>query len=204
VDPVETQPADGPGSPAGAGMPRWAGYGPPRLLDRALGPMRVTRRGMDYYACDATLQPVLVDDHGGLLGVAAPVATIHPDLRAALEVRDLGCRFPGCAQPPARTHAHHLVYRRRHGPTVAENLVLLCAHHHRVVHDRGWRLTLHDDATLTARRGKRILTSVPAHHQWLPAPDPPTRRRRRRDPDAPVSVGNRGSPGTPEPPDLPF
>ena len=32
----------------GVGMPRWDGYGPPRLLDRALGPVRLTHRGLEY------------------------------------------------------------------------------------------------------------------------------------------------------------
>ena len=60
-------------------------------------------------------------------------------LRRALQLRDRHCRFPGC-HATRHLHAHHVIHWARGGPTNLDNLVLLCAHHHRFVHDRHWTL----------------------------------------------------------------
>jgi len=36
------------------------------------------------------------------------------------------------------THAHHLVHLADGGPTSLENLILLCGHHHRLIHNGPW------------------------------------------------------------------
>ncbi|WP_370469427.1 HNH endonuclease signature motif containing protein [Egicoccus halophilus] len=38
---------------------------------------------------------------------------------------------PGCRAPTAWTDLHHVVPRRRDGPTTVDNLVCLCRRHHR-------------------------------------------------------------------------
>lgn len=117
---------------------------PPVGLDRAVptdvqgGPpvpgmsVRTIRR----LACDAPAQLVLHDDDGEVSSVTehrAPTAR----QRMLLLLRDRGCRFPGC---PSRRdlHAHHIVHWADGGPTDLDNLVLLCGHHHRFVHDQDW------------------------------------------------------------------
>jgi hypothetical protein len=57
------------------------------------------------------------------------------------------------------------------GPTDLSNLVLLCLRHHIAVHEGGWRLQLHADATVTATRHGHTLTSTP--RQLIPSPAPP-------------------------------
>ena len=52
--------------------------------------------------------------------------------------RDGGCRFPGCTRPTGWTDAHHVVHWRHGGRTDLANLVLLCDHHHHVVHQPDW------------------------------------------------------------------
>jgi hypothetical protein len=64
--------------------------------------------------------------------------TVSPSLRRALEVRDRGCRFPGCGLP--YTDAHHIVHWADGGETSLKNTLLLCRHHHRHVHEGGWRV----------------------------------------------------------------
>ena len=200
------------GSPVGVGSPRIAGLGAAGatapggeaagmarscvgvegswLLDRGTGPVQLTRRGLDRYACDAVFRAILTDDHGGILGVTAPTTAIGDALRAALIARDLGCRFPGCTgagSAPNLCHAHHIVYRRHGGTTVLSNLVLLCDSHHRLVHHRGWQLSLSADDTLTVSRGRMRLTSQPAARKHIAAPDPPPRQRHRpRHPTSPA------------------
>ena len=60
--------------------------------------------------------------------------------RRALEARDGGCVFPGCDCPPAWCDAHHVHPHAQGGATVMCSMVLLCRHHHGVVHRKGWTL----------------------------------------------------------------
>jgi 5-methylcytosine-specific restriction endonuclease McrA len=73
---------------------------------------------------------------GPALDVGRSRRTIPPALRRALEVRDKGCRFPGCGSPFAE--GHHIIHWADGGSTSLDNLVLLCRHHHRCVHEDGF------------------------------------------------------------------
>jgi hypothetical protein len=85
------------------------------------------------------------------LDVGAITDTIPVHLRRAVAVRDRGCRFPGCDQPVAACHPHHIIPRAQGGPTSLTNLMLLCAFHHLIaVHRWGWGIALHPDGTVTA------------------------------------------------------
>jgi hypothetical protein len=42
-------------------------------------------------------------------------------------------------------HAHHIVAWQAGGPTVLDNLVLLCGHHHRLVHTGDWTVVMAHD-----------------------------------------------------------
>ena len=53
--------------------------------------------------------------------------------------------FPGCNQPPRNCQGHHIIHWDDGGPTNLANLVLLCEHHHRVVHRAGWDIQLAPD-----------------------------------------------------------
>jgi hypothetical protein len=75
-----------------------------------------------------------------VLDVGRRTRTIPPALRRALEVRDRGCRFPGCGL--RFTDAHHVRHWADGGPTSLANCLLLCRFHHRLVHEAGWRVTV--------------------------------------------------------------
>jgi hypothetical protein len=71
------------------------------------------------------------------LNIGRKSRTIPPAIGRALKRRDGGCRFPGCTN----THfvdAHHIQHWADGGETAMENLVLLCRHHHRLVHEGGF------------------------------------------------------------------
>lgn len=74
------------------------------------------------------------------------------------------CRFPGCTRR-RRLHAHHVRSWRDGGRTDLDNLVLVCARHHTLVHQHGFVLTLQPDRRLTVATAG----GVPLlHHPGLP------------------------------------
>jgi hypothetical protein len=101
-------------------------------------------------SCDAALSVVTVDGQGRTLEAGRASRTVPPSLRRALAARDRGCRFPGCDRPVGWTDGHHLQHWARGGATRANNLVLLCRRHHRIVHEGGWRLAWGEQGELEA------------------------------------------------------
>jgi len=90
-------------------------------------------------SCDGSLVPVIDNGAGEPLNVGRKRRTVPPAIRRALWSRDRGCSFPGCHN----THfvdAHHIEHWSDGGETSLANLVLLCSHHHRLVHEGGYRI----------------------------------------------------------------
>lgn len=121
-------------------------------------------------ACDAEILPVLLDSESRPLDVGRAQRSAPPHLRAALRARDGSCAFPGCDHPPGTAEAHHIRHWADGGATSLPNLVMLCAHHHTVVHAQHWDIHLDHgrpvlippawiDPTRTPRPGNR------AHHE---------------------------------------
>ncbi|MDO9318434.1 MAG: HNH endonuclease signature motif containing protein, partial [Gammaproteobacteria bacterium] len=89
--------------------------------------------------CDASLVPVLEDASGNVLNVGRKTRAIPPSIRRALQIRDHGCRFPGCCES-RYVDAHHVQHWCDGGETRLDNLVLLCRHHHRLLHQEGYEI----------------------------------------------------------------
>ena len=85
-------------------------------------------------ACDAELVPAVLGSHGEPLDLGRARRHVTPALWAALVIRDRHCAFPACDRPPLMCHAHHIHHWTDGGPTTIGNLVLLCGHHHRLIH----------------------------------------------------------------------
>jgi hypothetical protein len=94
-------------------------------------------------ACDTTATTV-TDGGADTVTVGRRSRTVPASLRRALHRRDGGCRFPGCTSR-RYTDGHHIKHWARGGPTSLANLILLCRHRHRLLHEGGWRL--HTDGT---------------------------------------------------------
>jgi hypothetical protein len=86
-------------------------------------------------ACDADLIPAVLGTRGEVLDVGRLRRLVTPVIWTAVVLRDRHCAFPGCSRPPVMCHAHHIVHWVDGGTTKLDNLVLLCGHHHRVLHD---------------------------------------------------------------------
>ncbi|MDQ3978969.1 MAG: HNH endonuclease [Actinomycetota bacterium] len=113
-------------------------------------------------ACDARLQVVAEGADGTPLGVGRARRTVPPWLLRLIRRRDGGCRFPTCTSI-RWTHAHHLVHWADGGPTDADNVLLLCGRHHRLVHEQGWRIEGSPEGELTFVRpdGTPLATGPP-------------------------------------------
>jgi hypothetical protein len=90
--------------------------------------------------CDAEVSRILTDPTGAILEKGRSARTVTTDLRHALVVRDSGCAFPGCDRGPEWCDAHHIVHWAfpACGLTDLANLILLCSHHHHLVHEGGF------------------------------------------------------------------
>ncbi len=99
---------------------------------------RVSGETSRRISCDAALVRITHAPDGSVLDVGRRTRTIPPALRRALEGRDRGCRFPGCGL--RFTDAHHVKHWADGGETSMGNTLLLCKHHHALVHEGGWRV----------------------------------------------------------------
>jgi Domain of unknown function (DUF222) len=90
-------------------------------------------------ACDGSITPVQIDEHGMPLNLGRSHRVVPPHLRKAVELRDRACVFAGCAAPKYWCDVHHLRHWIFGGETSLENSALLCERHHTKVH-HGFRV----------------------------------------------------------------
>ena len=89
-------------------------------------------------ACDAELIPAVLGTDSAVLDLGRSRRLFVGSARRALVLRDRGCAFPGCDRPPRWCHAHHMRRWTHGGKTDVRNGVLLCGHHHRLIHHSDW------------------------------------------------------------------
>jgi hypothetical protein len=118
--------------------------------------------------CDCTINRVVLAK-SAVLDDGTTVYTPPRDLFRAVATRDRCCRFPGCRRQVKFTEAHHIVPWPV-GPTVLDNLILLCSYHHHLVHREHWVIELipgDPDAAVVVtgpdRRQHRSVTRTTPH-----------------------------------------
>ena len=102
-------------------------------------------------ACDSSLIRLTEDGSGNPLDIGRKTRAVPPAIRRALQARDSGCRFPGCNHHRF-VDAHHIQHWADGGDTSVGNLVLLCRHHHRLVHEGGFGLERNENGRLRFTR----------------------------------------------------
>ncbi len=118
-------------------------------------------------ACDCGVVQMVEDDAGTTVSVGRKTRSIPASVKRALLRRDTTCRFPGCCNR-IYVEGHHIHHWANGGETSLENLIGLCSHHHRFVHEYGYRVELDEQQQprFFDPRG-RLVTSTP------PRPAPP-------------------------------
>ena len=120
---------------------------PPQIED---GPVLATET-LRRIACDSAIVRILESGDGEPLDIGRKTRVIPPSMRRALKRRDRGCRFPNCTNTRF-VDGHHIRHWADGGATRLDNLVLLCRHHHRLLHE-GMYYVVKDGAHFIFCRG---------------------------------------------------
>jgi hypothetical protein len=100
-------------------------------------------------ACEAAIIPAVLDGKSQPLDLGRTARLFSKAQRIALGLRDGGCTARGCETSVSGCHAHHDDPWSTGGRTDLKNGRLLCPHHHRLIHDSRFIVTIHADNTLT-------------------------------------------------------
>lgn len=131
---------------------------------------------VERIACAEGVLAIEFDGRGNALRLGRSRRTFSDAQKTALAAIWGGCAAGGCERPPSWTEAHHIdEWDRDRGATDVSNGVLLCRHHHLLVHNNGWKVR---------RRGTDYLLEPPPgdrlHSCALPLiPKNPVFRRAR-------------------------
>lgn len=116
-----------------------AGRGSGRLEGQAES---VSLGTVERLACSQGIQTISFGSDGQPLDVGREQRLYTPRQRIALAARDGGCRWPSCERPPSWTEAHHIKHWvRDSGATNVADGILLCRHHHLLLHNNHWEIT---------------------------------------------------------------
>ena len=96
--------------------------------------------------CDASIVALVKNDRGQPLSIGRKQRAVPTAMRRALQARDRSCCFPGCTHD-RWVDAHHIRHWVDGGETSLNNLMLLCTHHHRLVHEGGVQIRRCHDGT---------------------------------------------------------
>jgi hypothetical protein len=110
--------------------------------------------------CDGSVVPVVEQD-GKPLDVGRKQRTIPTPMRRALLARDRTCTFPGCHHERF-LEAHHVHHWADGGETSLSNLLLICSHHHTLIHEGGFSVQRRADGSCYFARPDGRPVEVPS------------------------------------------
>jgi hypothetical protein len=111
--------------------------------------------------CDAAISRVVMSPDSQPLDIGRSTRTVPEPMRRAVIARDRHCRFPGCRRPARWCDAHHIVHWIDDGHTNVDNLILLCRHHHTLVHTEFGLSGSGRDPKFTRPNGTHLPNSPP-------------------------------------------
>ncbi|WP_260838050.1 HNH endonuclease signature motif containing protein [Microbacterium sp. SLBN-146] len=97
---------------------------------------------VDRAVCESGVVRAEFDRTGNPLDLGREQRLFGRAQRLMLALRDGGCRWPGCTRPPSYCEAHHCDHwQADEGRTDVDRGILLCRHHHMLLHNNGWKIT---------------------------------------------------------------
>jgi Domain of unknown function (DUF222)/HNH endonuclease len=103
---------------------------------------RVPAGQVRQLACNAGIIPLVLGAKSQPMDIGRKTRTFPAGIRRILVARDRGCGFPGCIRPPRHCDAHHIRHWANGGDTSVDNAVLLCRHHHTLIHQSEWEVVM--------------------------------------------------------------
>ncbi len=100
----------------------------------------IARETVERIACDARIVLAVDDELGHTMFEGRSHRYPTDTQRREVVRRDRHCRFPGCSHLMF-ADVHHIVHWVKGGLTDLPNLVLLCRHHHTLLHSKQWSMT---------------------------------------------------------------
>ena len=110
----------------------------------------ISSKTVQRFACDSSITRVLLGADSAVIDAGRAKRVVAGGTRRVLDARDKHCRWPGCERPASWSSAHHILHWAQGGKTDLSNMILLCQHHHWMVHEGGWRLSLAADGRVLA------------------------------------------------------
>src|SRR5438034_689586 len=99
----------------------------------------ISSKTVQRLACDGTLHRV-IKAGSVVVDVGRATRTVSASQWRALKARHRTCAAPECDRPINMTSPHHIEFWARGGKSDLPNLLPLCYHHHRLVHEGGWQV----------------------------------------------------------------
>lgn len=84
--------------------------------------------------CDSSLVRIVMSARGEPIDASHAQRLFSTTQTRAIHARDRSCRFPGCDRGVSMSQIHHAQQWEKGGKTIMDNAVLLCWHHHEVIH----------------------------------------------------------------------
>ena len=107
--------------------------------------------------CDSSVSRVVFSSSGEVMDVGREKRLFTPAQARAVVARDRTCRYPGCSDTIAHGQIHHALPWQAGGRTDLANAVLLCWHHHSLVHREMVTIFHHDGGFLFSGKDGTVI-----------------------------------------------
>jgi hypothetical protein len=156
----------------------------PRLAARPLVQMHLPAHGpaeiagipiadslLEQLRSNATIEPVLVDDHGAPVALGKRFSVVSPKLARAVLLRDGHCRYGTCERRGG-LQVHHLRPGSWGGRDEIANLAAVCAPHHRLLIPHGTQVLIGNPNQPDGLRVVELDDLTPEQREHLGLPPP--------------------------------
>lgn len=149
------------------------GLSPATLSDGTAIPPAVLAR----LACQSTLTRVVFGPESTVLDAGRAERIFPAHHVRAIIARDQRCQYPGCTESPNRCEVHHsLEWFKHNGTTHVDLGILLCYHHHDVVHQNNLVIARHGGRWIFTEANGVVIQPPSLGSTLEPEPTrPPTR-----------------------------